>query len=187
MPSARGSSRPGDQTQVFCIVSRFFTSGATWEAWLGRRFWVACPLLLRRTPCPPWRCEGSSLLSRLLGFWWEKSSEGLGKEQLCAWPVMGWRGLTSSGCSAPAFPHASPFCSLTWTLSSRWPPGTQSLAVTQSDRSSRWLHALGFLVCAARPELWGDAWPLGPGTKEGSVPAPAPVAPRAHSLGLSPA
>ena len=35
MPSSRGSSQPGDRTQVSCTACGFFTLGATREAMIG--------------------------------------------------------------------------------------------------------------------------------------------------------
>ena len=35
MPSSRGSSQPGDRTQVSCTAYGFFTLGATREAMIG--------------------------------------------------------------------------------------------------------------------------------------------------------
>ena len=53
-PFSSRSSQPGDQTQVSCIASRFFTSSATWEAPI-KSLSVAqsCPTLCDPMDCSP--------------------------------------------------------------------------------------------------------------------------------------
>ena len=52
----RGSSRLGGQTQVSCIAGRFFTDGATWEAYLSLESEsVTCQLC--HTLCYPVDCS----------------------------------------------------------------------------------------------------------------------------------